>query len=67
MEAATALNGDVFATGARKKIIARSARRFLMLPFFEEHDIKLLRVLTDRGSEFLRQPRMARVRAISHG
>jgi hypothetical protein len=31
MEAATALNGDVFATGARKKIIARSARRFLIV------------------------------------
>jgi transposase InsO family protein len=38
-----------------------------VLPFFEEHDIKLLRVLTDRGSEFLRQPRKARVRAISRG
>jgi transposase InsO family protein len=23
-----------------------------VLPFFEEHDVKLLRVLTDRGSEF---------------
>jgi hypothetical protein len=23
-----------------------------VMPFFEEHDIKLLRVLTDRGSEF---------------
>jgi hypothetical protein len=23
-----------------------------VLPFFEEHDVKLVRVLTDRGSEF---------------
>ena len=27
-----------------------------VLPFFEEHDIKLLRVLTDRGSEFCGNP-----------
>ena len=27
-----------------------------MLPFFEEHDVKLLRVLTDRGSEFCGNP-----------
>jgi hypothetical protein len=38
-----------------------------VLPFFDEHDVKLLRVLTDRGSEFLRQPRTARVRAVSRG
>jgi hypothetical protein len=31
MEAATALNGDVFATGARKKIMAYLARRFLIV------------------------------------
>src|SRR5262249_25310392 len=27
-----------------------------VLPFFEEHDVKLLRVLTDRGSEFCDNP-----------
>ena len=27
-----------------------------MLPFFEEHDVKLLRVLTDRGSEYCGNP-----------
>jgi transposase InsO family protein len=27
-----------------------------VLPFFEEYDIKLLRVLTDRGSEFCGNP-----------
>jgi len=27
-----------------------------VLPFFEEHDIKLLRVLTDRSSEFCGNP-----------
>ena len=27
-----------------------------MLPFFEEYDVKLLRVLTDRGSEFCGNP-----------
>jgi hypothetical protein len=27
-----------------------------VLPFFEEHDVKLLRVLTDRGSEFCSNP-----------
>ena len=27
-----------------------------MLSFFEEHDVKLLRVLTDRGSEFCGNP-----------
>jgi Winged helix-turn helix len=27
-----------------------------VLPFFEEHDVKLLRVLTDRGSEFCGNP-----------
>src|SRR4051812_4253666 len=37
-----------------------------VLPFFEEYDVKLLRVLTDRG-RILRQPRTARVRAVSRG
>jgi hypothetical protein len=32
-----------------------------VLPFFEEHDVKLLRVLTDRGSEYCGQSRAARV------
>ena len=27
-----------------------------MVPFFDEHDIKLLRVLTDRGSEYCGNP-----------
>jgi transposase InsO family protein len=27
-----------------------------VLPFFDEHDVKLLRVLTDRGSEYCRNP-----------
>ena len=27
-----------------------------MLPFFEEHEIKLLRVLTDRGTEYCGNP-----------
>jgi hypothetical protein len=27
-----------------------------MIPFFEEHDVKLLRMLTDRGSEFCGNP-----------
>ena len=27
-----------------------------VLPFFEEHDVKLLRVLTDRGSEYCGDP-----------
>jgi hypothetical protein len=27
-----------------------------VLPFFEEHDVKLMRVLTDRGSEFCGYP-----------
>jgi transposase InsO family protein len=27
-----------------------------VLPFFEEHDVKVLRVLTDRGSEFCGNP-----------
>ena len=27
-----------------------------VLPFFEEHEVKLLRVLTDRGSEFCGNP-----------
>jgi hypothetical protein len=27
-----------------------------VLPFFEEHDVRLLRVLTDRGSEFCGNP-----------
>ena len=27
-----------------------------MLPFFESHDVKLLRVLTDRGSEYCGNP-----------
>src|SRR5262249_12843265 len=27
-----------------------------VLPFFEEHDVKLLRVLTDRGSEYCGNP-----------
>jgi hypothetical protein len=27
-----------------------------VLPFFDEHDVKLLRVLTDRGSEFCGNP-----------
>jgi hypothetical protein len=26
------------------------------VPFFEEHDVKLLRVLTDRGSEYCGNP-----------
>jgi hypothetical protein len=30
-----------------------------VLPFFEEHDVKLLRVLTDRGSEFCGNPQSA--------
>jgi hypothetical protein len=31
-----------------------------VLPFFEENDFNLLRVLTDRGSEFCGKPRTAR-------
>ena len=27
-----------------------------VLPFFDEHDVKLLRVLTDRGSEYCGNP-----------
>jgi hypothetical protein len=27
-----------------------------VLPFFEEHDVKLLRVLTDRSSEYCGNP-----------
>jgi hypothetical protein len=30
-----------------------------VLPFFEEHEVKLLRVLTDRGSEFRGNPEAA--------
>jgi hypothetical protein len=34
-----------------------------VLPFFESQEVKLLRILTDRGSES-RQPRAARVRTV---
>jgi hypothetical protein len=32
-----------------------------VLPFFEEHDVNLLRVLTDRGCEYCGKSRAARV------
>ena len=35
-----------------------------VVPFYDEHGIRLSRVLTDRGTEFLRQ-RKPRVRALS--
>ena len=38
-----------------------------VVPFFDEHDIRLSRVLTDRGTEYLRQPRAPRIRALSGG
>ena len=38
-----------------------------VVPFYDEHDIRLCRVLTDRGTEYLRQPRAARIRALPGG
>ncbi len=35
-----------------------------VIPFFDEHEIPLCRVLTDRGTEYCRQPRAPRVRAL---
>ena len=35
-----------------------------VLPFFDGHEVKLLRLLTDRGSEYCGQSRAARVRAL---
>ena len=36
-----------------------------VVPFFAEHDVTLLRVLTDRGSEYCGNPRTPRVPAVS--
>ena len=38
-----------------------------VIPFFDSHDVKLLRVLTDRGSEYCGNPERHRVRALSRG
>ena len=38
-----------------------------VLPFFDEQEIAVSRVLTDRGTEYLRQPRKPRVRAVPRG
>jgi hypothetical protein len=40
-----------------------SAQRPGVLPFFDEHDVKLLRVLTDRGSEYCGNPERHEIRA----
>ena len=45
-------------------ITAADLRNDRVVPFYDEHDIRLSRVLTDRGTE-LRQPRAARIRALS--
>ena len=38
-----------------------------VVPFFDEHEIVVSRVLTDRGTEYLRQAREPRVRALPRG
>jgi hypothetical protein len=43
-------------TPSRTTITAADLLNDRVLPFFEEHDVKLLRVLTDRGSEFCGNP-----------
>ena len=43
-------------TTAKRPITAADLLNDRVLPFFEEHDVKLLRVLTDRGSEFCGNP-----------
>ena len=40
----------------RNAITAAELLNDRVLPFFEEHDVKLLRVLTDRGSEYCGNP-----------
>src|SRR5262249_61166494 len=42
--------------GRKTPITAADLLNARVLPFFEEHDVKLLRVLTDRGSEFCGNP-----------
>jgi transposase InsO family protein len=44
------------ATRRKTPITAADLLNDRVLPFFEEHDVKLLRVLTDRGSEFCGNP-----------
>src|SRR6266480_4261912 len=48
--------GVLFACRFTCKMMGYSRDSFYVLPFFEEHDVKLLRVLTDRGSEFCGNP-----------
>jgi transposase InsO family protein len=43
----------------RNALVAADMLKDRVLPFYEEQDVPLLRVLTDRGTEFLRQPRIA--------
>src|SRR5215204_6132759 len=38
-----------------------------VVPFYDQHEVRLCRVLTDRGTEILRKPRAPRVRALSRG
>lgn len=38
-----------------------------VVPFLDAHEVKLSRVLTDRGTEYWRQSRTPRVRALSGG
>ena len=38
-----------------------------VLPFYDEHGVPLQRILTDRGTEYLRHPRPPRIRALSGG
>jgi hypothetical protein len=47
---------DEKATKGKTPITAADLLNDRVLPFFEEHDVKLLRVLTDRGSEFCGNP-----------
>jgi hypothetical protein len=42
--------------GRKTPITAADLLNDRVLPFFEEHDVRLLRVLTDRGSEFCGNP-----------
>jgi hypothetical protein len=51
----------------KNALIAAHLLNDRVLPFFEEHEIPLLRVLTDRGTEILRTTRAPRVRTVSGG
>ena len=51
----------------RKTPITADLLNARVIPFFENNDVKLLRLLTDRGSESCGNPELDELRALSRG